>query len=54
VNGYLGKGAAVHLTKILHPTDYTDVSRPALHYAAELAHDHGANLIILHVVETLG
>jgi len=44
----------MHLTRILHPTDYTDVSRPALHYAAELAHDHGAGLVILHVVETLG
>ena len=44
----------MQLTKILHPTDYTEVSRPALHYAAELAHDHGASLVILHVVDTLG
>jgi hypothetical protein len=32
--------------KILHPTDYTDVSAPALHYAAELAHDYGASLVL--------
>lgn len=44
----------MRLTKILHPTDYSGVSTPALHYAAELAHDHGASLVILHVVETLG
>jgi nucleotide-binding universal stress UspA family protein len=40
--------------RILHPTDYTDESRPALLAAADLAHDHGAALILLHVVETLG
>jgi nucleotide-binding universal stress UspA family protein len=40
--------------RILHPTDYTDASRPALHYAADLAHDSGADLVLLHVVETLG
>jgi nucleotide-binding universal stress UspA family protein len=44
----------MRLTKILHPTDYSEVSSPALHYAAELAHDHGASLVLLHVVETLG
>lgn len=44
----------MRISKILHPTDYSDVSMPALHYAAELAYDHGGSLIILHVVETLG
>lgn len=40
--------------KILHPTDYSDESRPALQAAADLAQDHGATLVLLHVVETLG
>jgi universal stress protein A len=44
----------MRFARVLHPTDYTDVSTPALHYAAELAHDHGASLVILHVVDTLG
>jgi nucleotide-binding universal stress UspA family protein len=40
--------------KVLHPTDYSERSRPALMEAAELAATHGADLILLHVVETLG
>ncbi|HEY1378305.1 MAG TPA: universal stress protein [Gemmataceae bacterium] len=40
--------------RILHPTDYTDTSHPALHYAADLAHDAGGDLVLLHVVDTLG
>lgn len=40
--------------KILHPTDYSDESRPALRMAADLARQHGATLVLLHVVETLG
>src|SRR5205085_3542208 len=45
---------AMRFKKILHPTDYTEVSHPALHYAADLARDYGAELVLLHVVETLG
>jgi nucleotide-binding universal stress UspA family protein len=44
----------MHPRKILHPTDYTKHSEPALRTAAEFAHDHAAELVILHVVETLG
>lgn len=44
----------MRLNKILHPTDYSDASEEALRYAAALAHDHGARLVILHVVDTLG
>jgi nucleotide-binding universal stress UspA family protein len=44
----------MHLNKILHPTDYSEASRPALHTAADLAHESGATLVLLHVVETLG
>jgi nucleotide-binding universal stress UspA family protein len=40
--------------KILHPTDYTECSEPALRVAAGLAHDHKAGLVLLHVAETLG
>jgi nucleotide-binding universal stress UspA family protein len=40
--------------KILHPTDYSDDSKPALRMAADLAGQHGATLVLLHVVETLG
>lgn len=40
--------------KILHPTDYSHVSVAALQAAAELAHDHGATLVLLHAAESLG
>lgn len=44
----------MHPHKILHPTDYSDFSAPALRVAAELAHDHGAGLVLLHAEESLG
>lgn len=34
---------------ILHPTDYTEQSRYALHLACALARDYGAHLVLLHV-----
>ena len=40
--------------KILHPTNYSEDSRPALLTAASFAHEHGAKLVLLHVVDTLG
>jgi nucleotide-binding universal stress UspA family protein len=39
---------------VLHPTDFSELSAIALRYAAEMAHDHGGRLLILHAVETLG
>lgn len=39
---------------ILHPTDYTESSRPALREAVAQAEQHNARLVLLHVVETLG
>lgn len=39
---------------ILHPTDYSELSHAALRFAVEEARVHGARLIILHTVETLG
>src|SRR5262249_5507019 len=44
----------MQLRTILHPTDYSELSGAALRYATALAHDHGARLLILHVVATLG
>src|SRR5262245_59381689 len=35
---------------ILHPTDFSDRSEYALHLACALARDHGARLIVVHVV----
>src|SRR5262245_56250032 len=37
---------------ILHPTDFSDRSRHALHLACALARDYGANLVVLHVEPT--
>jgi nucleotide-binding universal stress UspA family protein len=44
----------VRLQTILHPTDYDGSSDAALHYAAALAYDYKAQLIVLHSVPTLG
>lgn len=37
------------IRRILHPTDFSDLSRSALDLAAALARDHGAELLVLHV-----
>jgi nucleotide-binding universal stress UspA family protein len=39
---------------ILHPTDFSTSSAYALAVAADLARQHGATLLILHVAETTG
>ena len=44
----------MHPKKILHPTDYTETSRPALDEALRLAEENDASLVLLHVVDTLG
>jgi len=44
----------MHPKSILHPTDYTESSRPALQEAISLAEEHNARLVLLHVVESLG
>jgi len=44
----------MHPVSILHPTDYTDTSRPALMEAVALAQEHQARLVLLHVVDSLG
>jgi nucleotide-binding universal stress UspA family protein len=44
----------MHPKKILHPTDYSATSRPALMEAINLAREHEAGLVLLHVVDSLG
>ena len=44
----------MHPKKILHPTDYTDSSHPAFTEAVNLAREHQAGLVLLHVVDSLG
>ncbi len=44
----------LHLNAILHPTDFSDHSDYAFRLACSLARDHGARIIVLHVVTTLG
>jgi universal stress protein A len=39
---------------ILHPADFSDCSNCALQIAGDLATKYGAQIIVLHVVETLG
>lgn len=39
---------------ILHPTDYLECSVQAFRIAADLARQHQASLLVLHVAETLG
>jgi nucleotide-binding universal stress UspA family protein len=41
----------LNLRKILVPTDFSDVSKKALRYAKALAAVHGAEILVLHVVE---
>jgi nucleotide-binding universal stress UspA family protein len=44
----------LQLQAILHPTDYSEHSAFAFRLACSLARDHGARVIVLHVVATLG
>jgi universal stress protein A len=39
----------VAITKVLHPTDFSPHSRPALEFACSLARDHGADLVLAYV-----
>ena len=42
----------VNITRILHPTDFSDNSRPALAYASDFARQFHAELHILSVVDS--
>jgi universal stress protein A len=39
---------------ILHPTDFSECSQYAFHIAMDLAKEHQALVLVLHVAETLG
>ncbi len=41
----------VSIDKICVPTDFSDAADHAVHYGAALAHQHGAELHLLHVLE---
>jgi nucleotide-binding universal stress UspA family protein len=45
------KGREMNIKTILHPTDFSAASRYALELAFSLARDHGARVVLLHVVE---
>ncbi|MDB5313679.1 MAG: universal stress protein [Gemmataceae bacterium] len=38
------------IRRILHPTDFSDLSRPAFELACSLARDYAADLLVLHVL----
>ncbi len=40
----------IHLTKIMHPSDFSDNSKLALYYASEFARQFNATLHIVHVI----
>jgi universal stress protein A len=42
---------AKHFSKILHATDYSKASAPALDEAVALAKQNGAELLILHIID---
>jgi nucleotide-binding universal stress UspA family protein len=46
----IGKNVMIPLHKILHPTDLSERSQAAFHFACALAKDYGAQLLVLHVV----
>lgn len=43
--------ALLHLQTILVPTDFSEASRKAIHYAQRLAQQFGSTILLLHVVE---
>jgi len=46
-----GSSGLINLTRILVPVDFSPLSNKALHYAARMACEFGAQVNILHVVE---
>lgn len=39
------------IRRVLHPTDFSDRSRPAFDLACALARDYGAEVVVLHVAQ---
>lgn len=48
-----GKSAALHITQILVPIDFSDSSREGLLYAISFARRFGASLILLHAIQVM-
>src|SRR4030095_2792682 len=46
-------GAMIRLERILVPTDFSDSARHALTYGISFAREYDAELVLLHVVETV-
>jgi nucleotide-binding universal stress UspA family protein len=46
---HLERTSMLAIRKILHPTDFSDLSRSALEFASALARDYGAELVVVHV-----
>lgn len=42
----------IKIEKILVPTDFSEVSLPAIRYACSLARDHAAEVFVLHAIPT--
>jgi universal stress protein A len=45
------KPARIRLKRILVPTDFSPLSKKALHYASRFAQEFSAEIILLHVIE---
>jgi len=45
---------AINLKNILAPTDLSKLSRAAISYALEMAHERGARVIVYHVIDEEG
>jgi nucleotide-binding universal stress UspA family protein len=45
------EGTEMHVKKILFPTDFSTIADQALDYAATLAKENGAKLLIVHIAE---
>src|SRR3954467_3075245 len=45
------KSAGIKVKRILVPTDFSPLSKKALHYASRFAQEFRAEMILLHVIE---
>jgi nucleotide-binding universal stress UspA family protein len=45
------EGAMLPIRTILHPTDFSECSRPAFALACALAQDYGSRIVVVHVAE---
>ena len=45
------RGAVLRLKRILVPVDFSGCSKKAIHYAAALAQDYSATIVLVHVID---